>query len=78
MENQNGWEQQMWPKLQNVIKQGQNESAQGLRLKIAEIGKKKQGTESNKSDQIPELIDGGQIERACLLTDVINDKQPWK
>ena len=58
MGNQNGWKQQMWPKLQKV-EQGQNESTQGLRPKNAEIGK--HGTESNKSDQIPKLIDGGQI-----------------
>ena len=66
----------MWPKQQNVIEQGQNESTQWLRMKNAEIGK--HVSESNKSDQIPKLIDGGQIERACLLTDMINDKQPCK
>ena len=64
----------MSPKLQKVIERGQNESTQGLRMKNAEIGK--HCTESNKSDQIPKLIDGGQVERACLLTDVINNKQP--
>ena len=63
----------MLPKLQKGIEQGQNESTQGLRMKSADIGK--HGTESNKSDQIPKLIEGGQIERACLLTDVINNKQ---
>ena len=40
-----------------------NESSQLLGLKNAEIGQ--HGTESNKSDQIPKLIDEGQIERAC-------------
>ena len=27
-----------------------------------------------KLESIPKVIDGGQIERACLLTDVINNK----
>ena len=49
----------MWPKLQKVNEQGQNESIQGLRLKNAEIGKH---GDSIKSDQIRKLIDGGQIE----------------
>ena len=34
-------------------------------MKNAEIGK--QGIESNKSDQIPKLIDGGQVEGVCSI-----------
>ena len=61
MGNQNGWQQQMWPKLQKVIERGQNESTQRLILKNAKI-------ESNKSDQIPRLLNEGRIDTACLLT----------
>ena len=47
-------------------------SAQGLSLKNAEINMMR-ATCLTKVANIPKLIDGGHIERACLLTDVINN-----
>ena len=52
-------------------------TAQGLRLKNAEIKKNMmRATYLTKLANIPKLIDGGHIERTCLLTDVINNKYP--
>ena len=57
-----------------LLNKARKRTAQGLRLKNAEIKKKMRATYLTKLPNIPKLIDGGHIERACLLTDVINNK----